>query len=68
MYNKAYTLVHGHRRIRPRKVIAGILRNALLLVFSLMIAMPFFWMITNAIKTKDEIWARPPVLFPAVPQ
>jgi multiple sugar transport system permease protein len=37
-------------------------------VVSAVIVFPFFWMITNSIKTKDEIWAVPPLLFPAVPQ
>jgi multiple sugar transport system permease protein len=32
------------------------------------VVFPFFWMITNSIKTKDEIWAVPPRMFPAVPQ
>jgi multiple sugar transport system permease protein len=32
------------------------------------VVFPFFWMITNSIKTKEEIWAVPPRLFHAVPQ
>ncbi len=52
-----------------------ILRNAklimthLFLVFCCVVfAFPFLWMITNSLKTKDEIWAVPPQVLPAVPQ
>lgn len=36
--------------------------------FSVAVAFPFFWMISNSIKTKDEIWSFPPVLLPQEPQ
>lgn len=65
---RAETLIHGKRKRSPKKTIVSIIRNVFLTLCSLIVAMPFFWMLTNAIKTKDEIWARPPVLFPAVAQ
>jgi multiple sugar transport system permease protein len=37
-------------------------------MISAAVVFPFFWMVTNSIKTKEEIWAVPPQLFPAVPQ
>lgn len=39
-----------------------------LMVGSFIIAFPFLWMITNSLKTKEEIWALPPKILPAVPQ
>ena len=36
--------------------------------FSIAVAFPFFWMISNSIKTKDEIWSFPPMLLPQDPQ
>lgn len=39
--------------------------HLVLLTVSLVIAFPFVWMVTNSLKTKDEIWATPPQLFPA---
>ncbi|MDR2102989.1 MAG: carbohydrate ABC transporter permease [Treponema sp.] len=41
---------------------------ALLSLSGFIIAFPFFWVLSNSLKTKDEIWAMPPRLLPAVPQ
>ncbi|GIO38917.1 sugar ABC transporter permease [Paenibacillus antibioticophila] len=32
---------------------------------SIMMAFPFFWMFSSSLKTNDEIWSVPPVLWPA---
>lgn len=42
--------------------------HIILALVSLILAFPFLWMFTNSIKTKDEIWAMPPKLLPAVAQ
>ncbi|MBC2579460.1 carbohydrate ABC transporter permease [Clostridium sp. DJ247] len=39
-----------------------------LIIFSIIIAFPFLWLILSSIKTKDEIWMFPPSLWPKVPQ
>lgn len=39
-----------------------------LAVSSVIIAFPFLWMLTNSIKTKDEIWQMPPKLLPKIAQ
>ncbi|MFC4099304.1 carbohydrate ABC transporter permease [Paenibacillus xanthanilyticus] len=44
------------------------LRHAILLAIALAMAFPFYWMATSALKTNDEIWSFPPVLWPASPQ
>lgn len=44
------------------------LLHFILIVSSIIMAFPFFWMISNSIKTKEEIWKFPPVLLPKVPQ
>jgi multiple sugar transport system permease protein len=41
---------------------------ALLSLSGFIIAFPFFWVLSNSLKTKDEIWAMPPRLMPAAPQ
>ena len=56
------------KKLPPRKIVRIALVNLILIFFSMLIAMPFFWMLTNSLKTKAEIWAKPPVLFPSVPQ
>ncbi|MDR1949794.1 MAG: carbohydrate ABC transporter permease [Spirochaetaceae bacterium] len=40
----------------------------LMTALSFAIAFPFLWMLMNSLKTKDEIWALPPRLFPVAPQ
>jgi multiple sugar transport system permease protein len=39
-----------------------------LLLVSFIIAFPFLWMLTNSIKTKEEIWQIPPKILPNVAQ
>ncbi|MFF2481684.1 carbohydrate ABC transporter permease [Paenibacillus sp. NPDC058071] len=42
-------------------------RHVLLAAAALIIAFPFYWMVTNALKTNDEIWQFPPTLWPHAP-
>ena len=54
-------------KLHLRKIKSAILK--LLLIFSsFFIAFPFIWMVSNSIKTKEEIWALPPKLLPKFPQ
>lgn len=62
------TVVFNKKPLKPKVLAREVIINLILIVFSVIIAMPFFWMITNSLKTKTEIWAKPPVLFPSVPQ
>ena len=64
----AETVRVSNKKLRPGRIARLTVVNLILIIFSIIIAMPFFWMITNSLKTKAEIWAKPPVLFPAVPQ
>ena len=64
----AAVYIPPRKKLRPAKVARIVLINLILVIFSAIIAMPFFWMLTNSLKTKAEIWAKPPVLFPAQPQ
>ncbi|PZD95799.1 carbohydrate ABC transporter permease [Paenibacillus sambharensis] len=43
------------------------LRHLFLTALCSLIAFPFFWMITSSLKTNDEIWSVPPVLWPEEP-
>nr|WP_246026056.1 carbohydrate ABC transporter permease [Peribacillus cavernae] len=43
-------------------------RHILLILFSVITAFPFLWMLVSAIKTTDEIWKFPPSFWPAEPQ
>lgn len=48
--------------------VCGLLgRHTVLLVITGLIALPFIWMVTNSIKTTDEMWAWPPLFWPSDP-
>lgn len=55
--------------VRPetRKRIASISRHAVLILFSAAFLLPFYWMVTSALKTNQEIFARPIEWFPTTP-
>jgi multiple sugar transport system permease protein len=42
-------------------------RHLFFAVIALLMAFPFYWMVTSALKTNDEIWHSPPTLWPKVP-
>lgn len=54
--------------MRRKKGVKNLLIHISLASISLILAFPFLWMFTNSIKTKEEIWAVPPRLLPAVAQ
>ncbi|GGG62539.1 carbohydrate ABC transporter permease [Paenibacillus radicis (ex Gao et al. 2016)] len=49
------------------KGVRTIVRHVMLAAAALIIAFPFYWMVTNALKTNDEIWQFPPTLWPHAP-
>jgi len=49
------------------KGVRTVVRHVLLAAAALIIAFPFYWMVTNALKTNDEIWQFPPTLWPHAP-
>lgn len=48
--------------------LSATLKHAFLIIMSFVMFFPFLWMVTNSIKTRDEIWAFPPVWWPESPQ
>ena len=54
--------------MRRKKGVENLLIHISLALISLILAFPFLWMFTNSIKTKEEIWAVPPKVLPAVAQ
>lgn len=54
--------------MKIKKRVNHLLIHIFFISFSTVVAFPFFWMVSNSIKTKDEIWSFPPVLLPKVPQ
>ncbi|MGG6310011.1 carbohydrate ABC transporter permease [Paenibacillus macerans] len=44
------------------------LRHLLLATASLLMAFPFYWMVTSALKSNDEIWQFPPTIWPQSPK
>ena len=54
--------------MKRQKGVKDFLVHIVLALVSLILAFPFLWMFTNSIKTKEEIWAVPPRVWPAVAQ
>jgi multiple sugar transport system permease protein len=50
------------------EIIIKSIRHLILVGVSLITFFPFLWMISSALKTKDEVFNFPPVLIPKVPQ
>ena len=50
------------------EIIMNSIRHLILISISLITFFPFLWMISSALKTKDEVFKFPPVLIPKVPQ
>jgi multiple sugar transport system permease protein len=44
--------------------IRGLSRHVFFIVIGLLTAFPFYWMVTSALKTNDEIWQATPTLWP----
>jgi multiple sugar transport system permease protein len=49
-------------------VLRRTIRHLFLMLCSAVMAFPFYWMITSALKTNDEIWQFPPTFWPSSPQ
>jgi len=54
--------------MQARYLFRRTIRHLLLLLFSAVMAFPFYWMLTSALKTNDEIWQFPPTFWPSSPQ
>jgi multiple sugar transport system permease protein len=52
----------------PRAAARALLIHGTLVVAGLLVAFPFFWMVSTALKTQSEAAVFPPPLVPAVPQ
>jgi multiple sugar transport system permease protein len=50
------------------KRLAAMLKYATVISICVIMAFPFFWMFSSSLKTNDEIWSVPPVLWPSEPK
>ena len=58
----------GSRMRRKQVKTKHIWIHVCLAAAGIIVAFPFLWMLTNSIKTKDEIWQMPPKLMPKAAQ
>lgn len=61
---KAHPPVARSNKLRPRLGIAG--RHLALILVSIVMLVPFYWMVTSALKSNDEIFADPIKWVPSV--
>ena len=52
------------KRVIPSRLAKGIVKHALLIFFSLIMLMPFFWMISTSLKIPSQVYAYPPIFIP----
>jgi multiple sugar transport system permease protein len=67
--SQSVTHIAPRRRQRPRSRYAG--RAVIIVVLALLtltFALPFYWLLTTAVKTTAQIFAFPPVWVPSTPQ
>ena len=58
------TVVYGSEKANRRKVlIRNTIIYALLVAFALFILIPFYWMVLTALKTQQQVFTSPPVLW-----
>lgn len=50
-----------------KQLVTRSFRQLLMAALSIAMAFPFFWMVSSAVKTNDEIWQFPPTLWPSNP-
>ena len=54
----------GNRNYTAVRLAKGIVKHALLIFFSLIMLMPFFWMLSTSLKEPAQVYAYPPVYIP----
>ncbi len=52
------------KQLGPAAITTRMLRYAVLTLIAIVMAFPFYWMITSGLKTNDEIFRMPPTLWP----
>ncbi len=62
-----YRLQYQRFRATMRRSLFSLLRHSILFGVSALLMIPFYWMVTSALKTTSEIFARPIIWWPADP-
>lgn len=60
--------VRESKKLTLKEIIINIIRHLVLIFISVTTFFPFLWMLSSALKTKDEIFNFPPTIIPQVPQ
>jgi len=56
------------KKLTLTEVIINCIRHLVLICISIITFFPFLWMLSSALKTKDEVFNFPPTLIPQIPQ
>ncbi|WP_315081683.1 carbohydrate ABC transporter permease [uncultured Clostridium sp.] len=56
------------RKVNYKKILVNTIRYIFIVLVSIIAFFPFFWMVSGALKLKDEIFLFPPKLIPSNPQ
>lgn len=56
------------KKLTLKEIVINTIRHLVLIFISVITFFPFLWMLSSALKTKDEIFNFPPTIIPLVPQ
>ncbi|KAI3350019.1 carbohydrate ABC transporter permease [Clostridium botulinum] len=56
------------RKVNYKKIVANMIRYIFIILASVIAFFPFLWMVSSALKVKDEVFLFPPKLIPSNPQ
>lgn len=60
--------VRKSKKLTLKEMVINTIRHLVLIFISVITFFPFLWMLSSALKTKDEIFNFPPTIIPLVPQ
>ena len=62
--NRRWSGLKGLRRLRPSQLITEVLKYVILLTLAISFALPFYWMVSSALKNDSQVYTVPPIWIP----
>jgi ABC-type glycerol-3-phosphate transport system permease component len=63
-----YTEPQAHKKVSPMQRFLSFLKYAILLILGASYLLPFYWMVSSALKNENQVFVVPPVLAPFPPR
>ena len=62
--NRRWSGLKRLRRLRPSQLITEVLKYVILLTLAISFALPFYWMVSSALKNDSQVYTVPPIWIP----